>query len=121
MESSLVDYTKLEELEPLGTTVGGWVDAFRESVNSWWGGNAPEVEMQPRTFSGQINELPPEEQPLLGGDEEEAEWGEDSELPGGEEELEELDPIMELEAPPPRVRFAAVHRKPTNGGRGTES
>ena len=63
MESSLTDFHLMKDSEPLGETVGGWVDSFSDTVNSWgsWfaGKNppapAPEVELH--TFSGQINEL----------------------------------------------------------------
>ena len=104
MESSLIDYTLMDDT-PLGTRVGGWVDSFSETINhwgSWFSGSkpvapAPEVELQ--AFHGTIHELPEEQEPLLGGHEEtEADWGDDSELPGGDLEY---DQIMELEAPPP--------------------
>ena len=104
MESSLTDFTLMDDT-PLGTRVGGWVDSFSETINhwgSWFSGSkpvapAPEVELQ--AFHGTIHELPEEQEPLLGGHEEtEAEWGDDSELPGGDLDYEQ---IMELEAPPP--------------------
>ena len=105
MESSLVDYTWLQSSDE---TVGGWVETLSDTVGSWgkWfaGSNppapAPEVELQ--TFSGQINELPEDQRPLLGGEEEvqDAPWGLDEDLPGGTGEFEGLG-IPDLEAPPP--------------------
>ena len=108
MESSLVDYTWLQSSDE---TVGGWVTTLSDTVGGWgrWfaGSNppapAPEVELQ--TFSGQINELPEDQRPLLGGEEEvpDAPWGLDDDLPGGTGELAEFEGlgIPDLEAPPP--------------------
>ena len=117
MESSLVDYEGMED-QPLGETVGGWVDSFTESVSNWgsWfaGPNppapAPEVELQ--TFSGQINELPEDKRPLLGGEEEveDAPWGEDEDLPGGE-----FDGIMDLEPPHPSSGRRRTSKDSRNG------
>ena len=106
MESQLTDFTLMED-SPLGTTVGGWIDSFSETVSHWGSflsssktvAPAPQVELQ--TFHGTIHELPEVEQPLLGGHEQkypEAEWGDESDLPGGDLDY---DQIMELEAPPP--------------------
>ena len=113
--TSLVDYKVLEEETQWGT---GWMDTVSDSVSrwgSWFSGKnppapaptVPEVELQ--TFSGQINEIPENQERLLGGHVEEddgghveeAEWGADDDLPGGDFDLEEK--MMELEAPP-RVR-----------------
>ena len=87
---SLVDYRLIEKETEWGMR---WMDTITDSVSSfskWWGGKktVPQVEMQ--TFSGQINEIPEVQQPLLGGHEEveNAPWGEDSDLPGGPAEFE---------------------------------
>ena len=94
-------------------SVTPWISTFSDTVGRWgsWLSGAgspapapvaPQLEMQ--SFSQGIHELPDSDVRTLQADpdEEEAPWGDDSELPG---ELEEGDleglGIMDLEAPPP--------------------
>ena len=94
----------------MGETLGQYANTFKDSLGrwaSWLAGRGapapapvpPQIEMQ-GSFSQGINELPENEQPLLGGNEpeEEVDWGADEDLPGGLDEAD-LDLGMDLEEP----------------------